>query len=167
MNDCDLVALEYNASCPNTTDGILENTDVVVRSAEMVKSISRHPILVKLSVVHDAKKIMPRLAGIAEALDINSVPWKLVFPAQKSPLERFGGGGVSGKIAQPFTWPFAEKLQAMTDIPVIAPSVWDYEDLARLRKKGFAAFSFGAVHLLHPWRPTSCVRKDMDRISES
>lgn len=160
MNDFDLVALELNASCTNTSGELLSNAGLVIDSAEAVKSESRFPVLVKLGVTHEPSTIVPRLTGVAEALDINSVPWRIAFPNRKSPLEKYGGGGVSGKIAQPFTWAFAQELQKMTDIPVIAPSVWNFEDIAVLRQKGFKAFSFGSVFLCHPWRPTLYVRRD-------
>jgi dihydroorotate dehydrogenase (NAD+) catalytic subunit len=160
MDSFDLVAIELNASCPNTTDGLLYNADMVVRSAEAVKRTSRHPLWVKLSVAHKASTIVSRLNGIAEALSINSVPWRIIFPTRTSPMEKYGGGGVSGKIAQPITWSFAQELQSIADIPVIAPSVWDFGDIAELRAKGFKAFSFGSVFLCHPWRPTLYVRRE-------
>jgi len=164
LNLFDLVGLEVNASCPNTQDDILENVEKVVEGCRAAKKKSRHPILLKLSVVHDIEKIVPAVQDWVEAFSINSVPWNIVFPGKKSPLAKFGGGGVSGKIAQPFTWLFAEKLKSMTNVPVIAPSVWNFEDLAKLRQKGFKAFSFGSVFLCHPWRPTLYVRKDLKRI---
>ncbi len=163
LNDFDLVALELNASCPNTNDGLLKNSQLVVDSCLAVAETSWHPVGLKLSVVHDAEKIVPAVQDLVEFFSVNSVPWHIIFPNRKSPLEKLGGGGVSGKIAQPFTWPFAEKLQTMTDIPVIAPSVWDFQDLALLRKKGFRAFSFGSVFLCHPWRPAMYIRKDLKR----
>ena len=85
----------------------------------------------------------------------------MVFPDWKSPLAKFGGGGVSGKIVQRHTWQFAEVLQSITDVPVIAPSVWDFEDIQKLRAIGFPAFSFGSVFLPFPWRPTRFVKRDM------
>lgn len=163
LNYFNLAGLEVNASCPNTQDDILENTEKVVEGCRAAKKKSRHPILLKLSVVHDVEKIVPAVQDFVEVFSINSVPWRIVFPDRKSPLEKFGGGGVSGKIAQPFTWLFAEKLQSMTDIPVIAPSIWDYANIKTLRDKGFKAFSFGSVFLCHPWRPTLYVRKDKKR----
>lgn len=159
MNDADLVALEFNASCPNTTGELLSNISLVIDSVEAVKSISCHPILLKLSIVHDIGRIVPATEGMVEAYNINSVPWRIVFPDCKSPLEKYGGGGVSGKSAQPFTWPFAEQLQSMTDVPVIAPSVWDYNDIEFLRVREFRAISFGSVFLRYPWRPTLYVRR--------
>ncbi|MFH1968211.1 MAG: hypothetical protein ABIJ84_02395 [bacterium] len=160
MNDFDLVALELNASCPNTDDDTLSNSKKVIKSCENVRTTSRHPIWLKLSVAHDAETIVRATQDMVEAFDINSVPWNIAFPNKKSPLEKYGGGGVSGKIAQRFTWPFAEKLQSMTDVPVIAPSVWDFKDISTLRAKGFKAFSFGSVFLRYPWRPTLYAKKD-------
>jgi len=102
---------------------------------------------------------VPNLKGIAEALSINSVPWEKVFPNHTSPLTKYDGGGVSGRIAQPFTWSFALELQELTHIPVIAPSIWNFSDIEKLRAEGIRAFSFGSVFLCHPWRPTLYVRR--------
>jgi dihydroorotate dehydrogenase len=161
MDGFDLVGLEINASCPNTQDdSLLENSQLLIDSCRAVKKVSRHPILLKLSVAHEFEKIAPAVEDVVEAFSVNSVPWRIIFPNRKSPLEKFGGGGVSGKIAQPLTWPFAERLQKITRVPVIAPSVWDFEDLSILRRMGFKAFSFGSVFLRYPWRPTPYVRKE-------
>jgi len=165
MNDFDLVALEINASCPNTEGDLLENTEKAIRGCLAVKEVSRFPLILKLSVVHDIKSILPEVKGIIEAISINSVPWVVIFPDKKSPLAHLGGGGVSGKIAQPHTWGFVEKLVSMTSIPVIGPSVWDYEDMQKLRNIGAKAISFGSIFFRFPWgcRPTMYVRKDMKR----
>ena len=164
MNSFDLVAVTLNGSCPNTQSDILRNSKKLIKQMEAVKRATRHPFGVKLGVTHDFETIVPEAKRLGvEYFEINSVPWNIVFPGKKSPLAKLGGGGVSGKIAQPFTWLFAEKLQSMTNIPVIAPSVWDFEDLAKLRAKGFKAFSFGSVFLCHPWRPTLYVKKDKKR----
>jgi dihydroorotate dehydrogenase len=160
MNDVDIVGLEINVGCPNLADDILFNTGRVIKSVIAVKKISRHPILLKGSVTHDFQTILSEIDGMVEALDINSVPWHMIFPDHKSPLKKFGGGGVSGKIAQPFTWRLAEELRGLTDIPVIFPSLWDSDDLRTMRIRGFPAGSFGSVHLPFPWRPTSFVRKE-------
>jgi len=56
--------------------------------------------------------------------------------------------------------PLVGELQEMTEIPVIALSIWDFGDIAKLRAKGFKAFSFGSVFLRYPWRPTLCVRRE-------
>ncbi|MFA6526508.1 MAG: hypothetical protein WCT26_03820 [Candidatus Buchananbacteria bacterium] len=96
------------------------------------------------------------------SIDINSVPWTIVFPHRKSPLEKFGGGGVSGRVAQPFTWALAQKLARLTAIPVIWPSMWDYSDLHVARCLGAQAVSFGSVFIRYPWRPTQFVRREIN-----
>jgi len=164
MNDVDLVGLELNWSCPNTKEDLLSNTDKVIRGCLAVRKVSRFPLILKVSVAHDVKLIF---AGMddenIEAISINSIPWAVIFPNKKSPLAHLGGGGVSGKVAQPYTWGFVEKLVSMTPIPVIGPSVWEFEDIERLRKIGAKAISFGSIFVRYPWRPTHFVRKDMKR----
>jgi len=161
VGDLPIVGIEINASCPNTEGDILENTRKIVESCEKVKKVTKHPLLLKLSVVHNIGEILPEIKGIIEAISINSVPWKVIFPNKKSPLAHLGGGGVSGKIAQSYTWAFVEQLADKTDIPVIGPSVWEYEDIQKLRKLGAKAISFGSIFLHYPWRPGQFVRKDM------
>ncbi len=163
LNEFDLVALEINASCPNTEGDLLENTEKVIRGCLVVKEVSRFPLILKLSVVHDIKSILLGVKGIIEAISINSVPWKTIFPDKESPLEHLGGGGVSGKIAQPHTWNLIGRIANQSIIPVIGPSVWDFEDIKKLRKIGAKAISFGSIFLRYPWRPTQFVRKDMKR----
>lgn len=161
LNNFDLVGLEVNASCPNTGDDLLKNTDKSIESCEVVKAKTRFPIVLKLSVVHDVHSIVREVTGLVEAFSINSVPWSVVFPGKRSPLAKLGGGGVSGKVAQPFTWRLVKELVEMTDIPVIGPSVWGFEDIAALRALGAQAIAFGAVFLRYPWRPTRFIRRDV------
>lgn len=163
MNDFDLVALEVNDSCSNIKGDLLENTEKVIRGCLAVKEVSRFPLILKVSVVHHTESILPEVEGIIEAISINSVPWAVIFPNKKSPLAHLGGGGVSGKIAQSYTWGLVKDLVSMTSIPVIGPSVWKFKDIEQLRKIGAKAISFGSIFLRYPWRPTQFVRKDMKR----
>ncbi|MBZ9577795.1 hypothetical protein KJA13_02030 [Patescibacteria group bacterium] len=163
LNEFDLVALALNWSCPNTERDFLENTAKIITGCTSVKKVSRFPLILKLSVVHDIKSILPEVVGIVEAISINSVPWEIIFPDKKSPLAHLGGGGVSGKVAQPHTWKFVEELVEKTSIPVIGPSVWEFDDIQGLRIIGAKAISFGSIFLRYPWRPTQFVKKDMKR----
>lgn len=162
-NNLDLVGQEVNISCPNTSDDLLSNAMLAVESCRVVKKKSRHPVIAKLSVAHDIPTIVKIITEekLAEAFSINSVPWSVVFPGKKSPLAKYGGGGVSGKAAQPFTWELVHRLKHLTDIPVIGPGVWDFDDMAKLRAIGASAISCGSIFLKYPWRPTNFVRRDM------
>ena len=161
LNVYDFVAIEKNDSCPNVIGGCSTDFNKIIEDCRAIKEACDLPLILKISVKHPVEELVPRLDGIVEAISINSVPWSIVFPGEKSPLMHLGGGGVSGKIAQPYTWGLVKKLIEITSIPVIGPSVWEFEDIKKLRDMGAQAISFGAIHLLHPWRPTKFVRRDM------
>jgi dihydroorotate dehydrogenase len=155
-----LKALELNASCPNTSQEIHHNTDLIIQAAKKIRSATRHPLILKLSIHQDYVAIAKATEGIAEALSINSVPWKIAFPKQTSPLEKFGGGGVSGKAARDWTWKMVKDLSQGSITPVIGPGIWEFEDLDRLRQLGAKALSFGSIFMRYPWRPTDFVKRD-------
>ncbi len=178
MNQHDLTALELNDSCPNTGHSLC-NVEMVIANAKRVKEVSRHPIIVKVSVAQNYLAIAEGLQGIAEAISLNSVPWETVFPegVKKSPLWRLeqkvggGGGGVSGKIAQQENWKAVCLLAEQGLVPVIASSIMEFEDMDYVTKiLGAKAVSFGAIHLpdypfwrkpwtllTNPCKPTSFV----------
>ncbi len=164
LNPFPLVGVELNLSCPNRER--MPDAEFIIEACREVKKVSCHPIFAKLSVVQEYKQFIRELERIGiEVIDINSVPWKIIFPKKKSPLARFGGGGVSGKAVQKFTWTYGWHLANHTKkITIIFPSVWGKNDLKRLRENyGAKAFSFGSVFMLYPWRPTSFVKKELER----
>lgn len=152
-------AIEINASCPNSAGELQANTQAVVDTAKAVSKISPWPLILKLSYTHDYVAIAKALEGVVEAISINSVPWSVVFPNQRSPLEKFGGGAVSGKKVQEFTWKMAADLARETEIPVIGASVWNYEDIEKLFRLGAKAIAFGSIFLRYPWWPTLYVER--------
>ncbi len=99
LNMYNLVALEVNFSCPNA--GPLASADLVIDAVKAVKDVSRHPVIIKVSVDQPYLEIAMGLKGVAEAVSLNSVPWKVVYGDKQSPLHKLekrvkgGGGGVS------------------------------------------------------------------------
>ena len=164
LNGFDLVGLEINASCPNTETCILQDTARVIASCEAIKANSSLPLILKVSVTHDISQIVKEVENLVEAISINSVPWAIAFPNRRSPLDNLGGGGVSGKVVQEFTWDLVKQLTELTTIPVIGPSVWDFDDLGKVRNLGAKAISFGSIFMCYPWRPTLYVRKELKQI---
>jgi dihydroorotate dehydrogenase (NAD+) catalytic subunit len=171
LNMFPLVALEVNYSCPNTGHA-LNQSDAVIESVKAVKEVSRHPIIVKVSVDQDYLAIAEGLEGIAEAISLNSVPWKTAFPnGEVTPLRKLekrlggGGGGVSGRPAQEQNWKAVKLLKMDHCLPIIAPSIMDYDDLQFLKSEVCPdAYSFGAIHLRTPWRPTQIVQKETKQL---
>ena len=154
-----LKALEINASCPNSPGELQNNAQAVIDTVQALKYVTKWPLILKLSCTHDYLKIAKALEGTVEAISINSVPWSAAFPDKKSPLARFGGGGVSGKSVQRRNWKMVAELAQNTKVPVIGSSVWNYTDLIDLFGFGAKAIAFGSIFLRYPWRPTLFVKR--------
>ena len=185
-NHLNIAAYEINSSCPNSGSK-LDEAQVVINNTKRIKGVSRHPLIFKVSVTQDYLAIAKGLVGIAEAISLNSVPWEKVFPDKVTPLWRLekkvkgGGGGVSGKPAQELNWKAVRELSEQGFIPVIAPSVMEFDDMEKVRKLGASAVSFCAIHLpdhdwwhfwkpwkhftwfTNPCKPTKFVRKEMEK----
>ena len=167
LNRYEIVAIEVNVSCPNSGDA-LKDAKFVVDTIKAVAVESRHPVIVKVSVGQDYLAIAEGLKGVAQAISLNSVPWKIAFPnGEITPLRKLearvggGGGGVSGKPAQKKNWEAVEALARQGALPVIAPSIMEFADLARVDKLGASAYSFGAIHCKSPVEPTKIVMSQM------
>ncbi|MFH1049010.1 MAG: hypothetical protein V1732_05105 [Patescibacteria group bacterium] len=154
-----IVGIEFNASCPNTNPCLLENAGMVIETCRSIKEVSAHPLILKLSYAQPYLKIAKETENVVEAISINSVPWRIIYPNKKSPLAKYGEGGVSGKVAQKYTWKMAAELAKETTTPVIGPSIWEFEDINRLRILGASAYHFGAIFLPCPWKPTRYIKK--------
>ena len=159
LNRYDLAFIEFNSSCPNSTELFL-TSERIIAGCQSIKVATNHPLVLKISVSHDYATVVSQTIGLIEAIAVNSVPWSIVFPNKISPLNHLGGGGVSGKAAQPFTWAFARKIVDMHQIPVIGPSVWQEGDIEYLRQLGVSAVSCGSLFMRDPSRPTALVRQD-------
>ncbi len=167
LNSVSIKAIEFNASCPNTHQEVHSNTELVIELTKLIYQNTKHPLFLKLSATQDYVAIAKQLEGQVQALSINSVPWSLIFPNEISPVQKLGGGGVSGKVAQSFTWKMVQELAQNTSIPVIGPGIWDFEDLGRLRKLGAKALSFGSLFVNSPWKPTAFIRRDQKAKGEN
>lgn len=158
----DIVGLQFNASCPNSPEEVMADPQFVKNACAEIKSAApTMPLSIKLGLTTNLSAIVKGAEEYAEFFDINAVPWSDIFPHTESPLKRYGGGGVSGKIAQPHTWSLFERIRGMTQTPVVAPSIWTYEDLLHLETLGAEAYSFGSLFLRHPTRPTQYARRMM------
>jgi len=160
LNEFDIAGIELNASCPNTTTTILQDTDRIIASCKAITAETKLPLILKVSVSHDVEVITKGIVSMVQAISINSVPWTKIFPNTRSPLTQLGGGGISGKVAQTMNWNLMKNISDLTSIPVIGPSIWEFNDLEKVRTIGAKAISFGSIFLRYPWRPTVYVRKE-------
>jgi dihydroorotate dehydrogenase (NAD+) catalytic subunit len=156
-----ILGIELNLSCPNTGAAGGRTTEKILKICQAANKTTAFPLIAKLSYAHDYLEVAKGLEDLKniEALAINSIPWSLVYPDKKSPLAKFGGGGVSGKVAQPFTWKMVRELSKAVKIPVIGPSVWAFSDIQKIFDQGAQAVSFGSIFVSSPWKPTLLVKK--------
>ena len=155
LNHFDFVALEVNPSCPNSGHA-LQTAQQVIDDVKAVKAVSRHPIIVKVSVDQDYLTIADGLRGVAQGISLNSVPWKTVFPnGERSPLWRLekkvggGGGGVSGEPAQKHNWAAVAAL-ANRRTPGYRTERYGVADLDRVRRSAHEPSASGQSTCGHP-----------------
>lgn len=165
LRNLPIKGIEIN-NCPNYEQAVA--TSEVLRSCEFARRMSGLPVLLKVSYGFNIAELAKSLVGLVDAVSINSVPWRHVLPGKVSPL---GGlrGSISGHMAQPYTWEMVEQFKhhAGDSLKVIAPSIWEYGDIEKVRNLGADAISFGSIFLRYPWRPAIYVKRDIMESSAS
>jgi len=165
------VGLEINDSCPN----------VGLRPAELIEEVGKGldiaaqlniPLVPNFSPTVPVKQVVEVAQHQAcDAISIaNTIPWgqlperidwKKHFGTNVSPLEEFGGGGLSG-------WPLLEIVrdwvfQARTVFsfrkPIIAGGgVLSTQDVNILEESGATAIKLGTISILRPLRVQKVIR---------
>jgi hypothetical protein len=155
-----IVGIQVNGACPNSGEDLSENADKVIESCRRVAEVTRLPLSLSISVVHNIEKIVASTRGIVELYTINSVQSSVAFPGLKSLLAHLGGGGFSGKCVQEITWALAEKLEKL-GVAVAWPSIWETNDLPKMRQRGkVKTVSLGSIYLCHPFRPDEIMSQE-------
>ncbi|MEK7575537.1 MAG: hypothetical protein AAB491_00410 [Patescibacteria group bacterium] len=150
-NLLNIVAVEVNTSCSNIDFKKFGDPDFVQNLCFELKTYG-FPLILKVGAGGSYFGNTKMTEGIVEAIDINSVP---------AP----GEGAISGKAAQETNWKIMRALIENISTPVIAPSIWHYEDIEKVFKIGAKAISFGSCSMIHPLRswgpilPTLWVRR--------
>ncbi len=154
-----IIAVEVNVSCPNTTR-LCTQTETSLRMLRTFKKKCRYPLIAKIGYTYP-DKLIPELGSLVEAIDaINTVPWNIVFPDKKSPFERFGGGGVSGRAIQKYGQRKVRKIIKLTSTPVIGGAgIFNLKDADQMKKAGAKALSLGVAFLFNCATPNKIARQ--------
>lgn len=164
--------LQINWSCPNT------GHDQKVLAGEIHEELAIAselgvPLVPKLSIILSpeiAADIMqdPNCDGINIS---NAVPWKdispeireMFFHTTESPLEKFGGGAVSGKYLLPLVveWirQFRHQHQGIAKPIIAGGGILRASDIDSLVEIGATAISPGTVSILRPWNLKSIIAR--------
>jgi len=122
LDQIDIKGIELNYSCPNTID---KKNKIIPKS--------RHPLQLKLSCFQDPHSY--DLTKITK-ITVNSVPKYF--------------GGMSGKYAQKYNWPFIEKFNK-EGLTMVGSSMIESRDVGRLIDIGCEEIAIGSIMLIDPW----------------
>ena len=146
-------ALELNYSCPNSEEAVTRNVVQALQCTRKVRSL--YPqlyLIVKLSICHPYE-FAEELASIGvNALHaVNTIPYNIVFPLQRSPLEAVNGGGVSGGPAFPLALTYNQELRKKVGLFLIMGcGVTSRDDVRRYFDLGADAVSLCTLALRNP-----------------
>lgn len=165
------VGLQINVSCPNTEHAASEDEWATVLDMAGKLGI---PLMLKVAV--DApREVVAKIAWhdhchslcITNTVKFGNLPdridWKRLFGTtepQKSPLAKYGGGGLSGKPLLPLVEEIVKHLRTGgCSIPINAGGgILSPRDVRRLKKAGADSVFVGSIAFLRPWRLQSVIR---------
>lgn len=146
-------ALELNYSCPNSEEAIAKNVVQALQCTRKVRSL--HPdlfLIAKLSICHpyEFAQELERI-GINALHALNTIPYNIVFPLQRSPLEKVNGGGVSGGPAFDLAYKYNQELRPRVGVFLIMGcGVTSRDDVKRYLDLGADAVSLCTLALRRP-----------------
>ena len=169
------IALEINFSCPNLgLHGDSSNQALLVveiLTSLEIASLLGIPLIVKINAL-----ITPQNANAiaqspyCDALTVSNtipwgqltddIPWVELFGSSVSPLQKYGGGGLSGKPILPVVRRWLKNFRKINwQAPIIAGGgIFSSQDALGLKTFGANAFALGVVGTLRPWRVQKIIR---------
>ena len=146
-------ALELNFSCPNSEEAVRANVAQALKCSQEVKG--KYPylfLIAKIAICHpyEFAQELENL-GVGALHAINTIPFGMVYPLERSPLWRVGGGGVSGGPAFPLALRYNTELRKKVSLPLIMGcGVYSREDVKQYLDAGADAVSLCTLALRQP-----------------
>lgn len=165
--------LQINFSCPNVSHQKYENFIEEVSEILAVANDLDIPLMPKLSVTTPVEVAceIARLK-ICDALCVsNTIPWgsfrehiswETIFGSRTSPLEKYGGGGLSGAPLFPLVLEWVSRAIKVHKIskPINAGGgILSSGDVRALKSEGVHSFFLGSAAFLRPWRVRGIIRE--------
>lgn len=162
--------LQINLSCPNTghnpreligeSDKILEIANALGIPLMPKYSITSAPIEAIMELNNN-----PHCDAICVSNTIpfgwSEIDWKQVWGSNTSPLEKLGGGGLSGKTLRPLVCKWIVRLRNAGFTKPIngGGGILCAEDTKRYYKVGASSIFLGSVATLRPWRVKAIINQ--------
>ena len=164
------IGLEINLTCPNTE----HNPEEYFSKARALLLEARYlniPLIIKINALTCVQAVKELVDNqYCDAISTtNTIPWfKLperidwlgLFGSSKSPLYKYGGGGLSGWPLLPIVLDQIKAMrQAGIKVPIIGGGgILKESDVFLFKKAGADAVSIGSVALLRPHRVKSIIK---------
>ena len=157
LSGTDVAAIEMNISCPNVKHGGLAfgtNPDVVYELTKAVKSVSKKPLVVKLSpnVTSITDIALAAQKGGADALSlINTLLGMKIDINTRRPVLANNMGGLSGPAVRPVAVRMVYQVAQAVDIPIIGMGgVMSGTDVIEMMLAGASLVALGTGMFIEP-----------------
>ena len=168
------VVFQVNASCANTAARPSIDFSMYAQICSELAALHGAATL-KVSIAHDPLEVLRAVTTGRPGLSrrgvvvSNAIPWRSFGDeidwgemfGERSPLERYGGGALSGRPLLPLVERWVRRFRALSgssDVPLCAGGgVMRVDDVDRLADAGADAIFVGSVAMLRPWRVRSIV----------
>jgi len=156
-NEDTINAFEINVSCPNVKEGGLEfgnDLEVVGRITEKVRSVTKKPIIIKLSPnvsrISAFAKVVKEEGGNAVSAINTLVGTSFDINTRKPKLFNITGG-LSGPAIKPIALAKVLEIKRTVDIPIIGiGGIVNWRDAVEMMIVGASAFQIGTVNFVNP-----------------
>ena len=150
-------AFEINVSCPNVKEGGLEfgnDLSAVGRITEKVRSVTKKPIIIKLSPnvsrISDFARVVKENGGNAVSA-INTLVGTSFDIYTRKPKIKNITGGLSGPAIRPVALAKILEIKRNSDIPIIGiGGIMNWKDAVEMMIVGASAFQIGTVNFINP-----------------
>jgi dihydroorotate dehydrogenase (NAD+) catalytic subunit len=145
-------AVQLSFGCHNSKEDISCNMKDSLALTEAVrKKFPWLVIIVKSSIVHPYEYLVEMQKYVDAFELVNTIPFDLVFPGQKSPIPAKGGGGYSGPASKEMVLKYLTGARKVLSKDIIMEnSIRDLEDIKRYRGIGADAIAFCSVGTDNP-----------------
>jgi len=162
--------LQINFSCPSTGHNLNELIDESTNVLDVAGALGV-PLMPKYSIASaPIKAIMelndnPNCDAICVSNTIHfgwkGLDWKKVWGSNISPLEKYGGGGLSGKALQPLVcdWIKRARDEGFTKPINGGGGILCPEDVQHYHDAGASSVFLGSVAILRPWRVKKIIKR--------
>jgi dihydroorotate dehydrogenase (NAD+) catalytic subunit len=159
-------AFEINVSCPNVKEGGLQfgnNVAAVGKITEKVKSVTRKPVIIKLSpnvsYISEFAQAVKDSGGDAVSA-INTLVGTAFNIFTRKPKIRNVNGGLSGPAIKPVAIAKVLEIYQKVDIPIIGVGgIMDWKDVLEFMIAGSSAVQIGTLNFIDPTAPMKIIKE--------